>query len=126
MSQDLDRLATRLQAIAAEETGPEAIRIIDKLSKEIDNLRTDLMYERMETPLFPTDEEVREFKEKFYDAMKGQRSTDLSIAYNEAALRKHTPITRLSMVQVLVRIAREQDVNYPAFWDRLLDSRGNF
>jgi hypothetical protein len=126
MSRDLDRLESRLQAIAAEETGPEAIRIIDKLSQEIDNLRTDLMYERLETPLFPTDEEVREFKEKFYAAMKGQRATDMAFVYNEAALRKHTPITRLSMVQVLVRIAREQDVKYPPFWDHMLDSRGNF
>ena len=125
MSSDLEKVQMKLREIALAENGPDAIRIIDKLSKEVESLKTELMYERQKTPNTPTDAQIAEFKEKFYDSLKEERATDLAISYSKSELASYRPATRLAIVQVLVTIAKEQKVKVPAVWQRYLDSRGH-
>lgn len=126
MSGELDRIEQTIADIAVSETSDEAKRIIERLSQAMEGLRTELLYERLETPDILPDAEVTAFKLKVYKSLKDQRATDLVISYNRTYFEGMKPITRLSMVQALLTIANEQKVTIPDLWRRLLDSRGHF
>ncbi len=126
MSGELDRIQEEISKIAEGETSVDALRIIDRLTRAMDSLRTELLYERLEEPVIPTDAELKAFKEKVYNALKSQRATDLVIVYNRSNFEGMSAITRLCMVQALITVANEQKIAVPALWQFLLDSRGHF
>lgn len=125
MSSDLRKIELRLQEMALAESNPDALRIIDTLSKEVDALKNELIYERLETPDAPDDRQISEFKKKFYDSLRKERATDLATLYSRSDLKRYKPSTRLAIVQVLITIAKEQEAPVPAHWQYLLDSRGH-
>jgi hypothetical protein len=125
MSGELDQVQTLLRNIAKNETSPDAIRIIETLTRAMEELRNELLFERLETPDPLPENEVTHFKDRVYNQLKTERATDLVIGYNREYLEGFKPVTRLSMVQALVAIANEQKVTVPTLWRTLLDSRGH-
>lgn len=125
MSGELDKVQDLLRDIAKNESSPDAMRIIEKLTKAMEEMRNELLFERLETPDVLPENEVTAFKLRVYRALKTERATDLVIAYNRLYFEAMKPITRLSMVQALVTIANEQNVKIPDLWRSLLDSRGH-
>jgi len=126
MSGELDKVQKVLRDIAKDETSPDALRIIDTLTKAMEELRNELLFERLPAPESLPEHQVNDFKQRVYDELKTQRATDLVIGYNRLYFEGMKPITRLSMVRALVTIANEQKVAVPELWTKLLDSRGHF
>ena len=125
MSGVLDTLQTKLQEMAKSEKSADAIRIIEVLGKELDTLRTELLYERLVTPEPLPSTEVTAFKAAAYKKLKGDRAADMVLLYNRGFFEDLQPATRLSLAQVFVTIAKEQNVAVPPLWQNLLDSRGH-
>ena len=126
MSSDLDKVQEALRNIAKDETSPDALRVIERLTKAMEALRNELLFERLPNPETLPEHEVSDFKERVYNQLKTERATDLVIGYNRIYFEGMKPITRLSMVRALVTIANEQKVAVPELWQKLLDSRGHF
>ena len=127
MSGELDSIEKTLKEISVNAKSPDAIGIIDTLTKEIERLRVELLYANLDTPPELPDSEVTAFKRKVYEKLKGQRATDLVIVYNRSYFEDQglKPVTILAVVQALVTIANEQKTALPPLWQRLLDSRGH-
>lgn len=125
MSGELDQVQTLLRNIAKNETSPDALRIIETLTKAMEELRNELLFERLETPEPLPENQVTQFKDQVYARLKTERATDLVIGYNREYLETFRPVTRLALVQALVTIANEQKVTAPTLWRNLLDSRGH-
>lgn len=126
MSGELDKVQKVLRDIAKNETSPDALRVIDTLTKALEEMRNELLFERLPNPETLPEHEVSDFKERVYNELKTERATDLVIGYNRIYFEGMKPITRLSMVRALVTIANEQKVAVPELWQKLLDSRGHF
>lgn len=127
MSGELDKVQQVLRNIAKDETSPDALRVIETLTKAMEEMRNELLFERLPNPDELPENEVIGFKHRVYQELKTSRATDLVIGYSRMyfeGIKK--PITRLSMVQALVTIANEQKVAVPELWQKLLDSRGHF
>lgn len=125
MSGEMDNVQQKLQDMASGETDTGALQIIDSLSRELDNARSELLYERMDTPKEVSDKEVTEFKRKVYVSLKSERAADLAMLYGRSFFEAHTPAVCLAVAQALVTIAKEQEVKTPKLWQDLLDSRGH-
>jgi hypothetical protein len=125
MSGVLDTLQTKLQNLASNETSPDALRIIEVLGKELDTLRAELLYERLDTPEPLPSTEMTAFKAAAYKKLKDDRAADMVMLYNRGFFEDKQPATRLCLAQVFVTIAKEQNVAVPPLWQNLLDSRGH-
>lgn len=125
MSGEMGNVQNKLQELASGQADPGTLQIIDSLSRELDNARSELLYERMESPKEVSDKEVAEFKKKVYASLKSERAADLAMLYGRSFFEAHTPVVCLAVAQALVTIAREQKVKTPKLWQDLLDSRGH-
>jgi hypothetical protein len=126
MSEALDKVQKALTDLAADAKSADAIKIVDTLSKALATAQQDLLYERMPSEdNLPSDGEVTAFKKQVYDQLHKERVTDLFIAYDSKYFAKLKPITRLSIVQVLIVIAGEQTQPVIPYWQAILDSRGH-
>lgn len=126
MSGEMDNVQQQLQTLAQDTSNPDAIKIIGALSSSLDAMRNDLLYERLEEPSLIPESEVSAFKQRVYAELKGERATDLAIAYNREFFAELKPATRLAIVQALTTIAKEQKIKMPELWQHILDSRGHF
>lgn len=125
MSGELDNIEKKLREISADATSPDAIRIIDALTKEIERQRSSILANNLETYVELPDAQVTAFKQSVYSKLKGERATDLVQMYNKAYFSDYKPATVLALTQALVTIANEQNVAVPPLWQHLLDSRGH-
>ena len=128
MSEALDKVRETLETLASDAKSPDALRIVDTLSKSLAKAQQDLLYERMPSEPELPDAEIKAFKKQVYDQLHKERATDLFIAYDAAYFAQFKQaVTRLSLVQILIVIAKEQEQAeaIPAYWQSLLDSRGH-